>query len=269
MIMRYSFINVSSCSERFCADTQRYLINLNDHMTVKSDEWEYHTDLYDVLAIPKGSIYSVMQDSSIHESSVLSGCIDVYDVFSTRPEPALYPSQHTDLIRKLFYIAVDIQNRNNPGYGTIKTAVAEAIFASIAAIRMESGQVNPAVQRVINDINSCFTDPEYNVTNTINATGYSSAHIRRLFKKETNLSPIEFLNNRRIDYAKELFWKWKRQIPVKEISLMSGFYDMYYFSRLFKKQSGLSPTEYIDRIIAANTADRALVERDPSLLDLY
>ena len=134
---------------------------------------------------------------------------------------------------------------------------------------MESGQVNPAVQRVINDINSCFTDPEYNVTNTINATGYSSAHIRRLFKKETNLSPIEFLNNRRIDYAKELFWKWKRQIPVKEISLMSGFYDMYYFSRLFKKQSGLSPTEYIDRIIAANTADRALVERDPSLLDLY
>ena len=251
MLMKYSFINVSSYSECSCADTQRYLINLSDHITVKSDCWEYQADLYDILAVPKGTVYSI-----IHESSALLGCIDIYDVFSTRPEPALYPSQYTDLIRKLFYIAVDIQNRNNPGYDTIKSAVTDAIFASIASIRMESGQVNPAVQSVINDINSGFTDPEYNVTIAIDATGYSPTHLRRLFKKETNLSPIEFINNRRTDCAKDLMWKWKKQIPIKEIALMSGFYDMYYFSRLFKKHTGLSPTEYIDNIIAGNTAEK-------------
>ena len=61
------------------------------------------------------------------------------------------------------------------------------------------------------------------------------------------MSPVRFVTKMRIDYAKELLAANRRS--VSEIAEMCGFSNAYYFSNVFKKQTGFSPSQYpIDNI---------------------
>jgi transcriptional regulator GlxA family with amidase domain len=74
------------------------------------------------------------------------------------------------------------------------------------------------------------------------AVGVSGSYLNRLFKQELGLSPWDYLNRFRVGQAKELF----RQThgSVKSISGQVGFKDPKYFSRVFRKLTGLSPSEF-------------------------
>ena len=62
------------------------------------------------------------------------------------------------------------------------------------------------------------------------------------FKKIFKMSPVRFVTKMRIDYAKELLVTNRRS--VSEIAEMCGFSNTYYFSNVFKKQTGFSPSQY-------------------------
>ncbi|MNU06934.1 HTH-type transcriptional activator Btr [compost metagenome] len=62
-----------------------------------------------------------------------------------------------------------------------------------------------------------------------------------MFKKYTGISPIDYLIAYRMKEAHRLLTS--TCATVKEISEMVGYTDAYYFSRLFKKQFGLAPTQ--------------------------
>lgn len=57
---------------------------------------------------------------------------------------------------------------------------------------------------------------------------------------------IDYLTNIRIEKAKELLHN--RDISIKNICMEIGLRDPNYFSRIFKKQVGLTPTEYRENI---------------------
>jgi len=64
----------------------------------------------------------------------------------------------------------------------------------------------------------------------------------RNFKKKYGFSIDNYLLNKRINKAKELLRF--SQLSIEEISKECGFYDQNYFSRVFKKVEGESPTKY-------------------------
>lgn len=63
-----------------------------------------------------------------------------------------------------------------------------------------------------------------------------------LFKKHTGMSIIQYVQYQRIEYAKKLIIT--KDYPLTEIAQSSGFQDYYYFSRVFKKQTGMSAKTY-------------------------
>lgn len=65
---------------------------------------------------------------------------------------------------------------------------------------------------------------------------------RILFKRHTGLSPLQYINSRRVSAACTLLMQSRNSIA--EISAQLGFSDPYYFSRFFKKQIGISPKQY-------------------------
>ncbi|NLK27926.1 MAG: response regulator [Clostridiales bacterium] len=75
----------------------------------------------------------------------------------------------------------------------------------------------------------------------------SSYYFSKLFKEETGENFIEYLTNIRIEKAKELLEK--QDISIKKICMETGYSDPNYFSRIFKKQVGLTPTEYRERLL--------------------
>lgn len=73
----------------------------------------------------------------------------------------------------------------------------------------------------------------------------SSYYFSKLFKEETNEGFIEFLTKRRVERAKEMLKDPTKSI--KEVGSDCGYSDPNYFSRIFKKSTGMTPTEYKER----------------------
>lgn len=70
----------------------------------------------------------------------------------------------------------------------------------------------------------------------------SESHFSRLCKEQTGYAPLEYLIHLKMHHACTLLAQ--SQLPVRVISQEVGYADSYYFSRLFKKVIGMSPTEY-------------------------
>ncbi|MCR5684171.1 MAG: response regulator [Lachnospiraceae bacterium] len=74
------------------------------------------------------------------------------------------------------------------------------------------------------------------------AVNVSSYYLSRIFKENTGENFIDYLTRLRIDRAKELLGT--TSYSMKEIGVMSGYSDPNYFSKTFKKNVGVTPTEY-------------------------
>jgi len=70
----------------------------------------------------------------------------------------------------------------------------------------------------------------------------STYYISRMFKKEMGKNFVDYLNELRIEKAKELLKDV--QFKTYEVAEKVGIPDAHYFSRLFKKYVGVTPTEY-------------------------
>lgn len=73
----------------------------------------------------------------------------------------------------------------------------------------------------------------------------SPYYFSKLFKEETGSNFVEYLTNLRMTRAKELLKD--EQCSMKEICAQVGYSDPNYFSRIFKKNFGVTPTEYRER----------------------
>ena len=73
-------------------------------------------------------------------------------------------------------------------------------------------------------------------------TFFSPIYCDSVFKRETGRSIIDYVIDRRIDEAKKLLLEGS--MSLSQVSEAVGFADYNYFSRVFKKRSGYSPTAY-------------------------
>ncbi|MBO5653701.1 MAG: helix-turn-helix transcriptional regulator [Clostridia bacterium] len=78
------------------------------------------------------------------------------------------------------------------------------------------------------------------------AAGVSSQHLIRLFRKHLNSTPVGYINRTKVLHAIDLLRNTK--LSVKEIAYELGFEDPNYFSRLFKREEGMSPGDTRARI---------------------
>lgn len=75
-----------------------------------------------------------------------------------------------------------------------------------------------------------------------NKAGMSVSHFRTLFCRGYGISPIIYLNQIRIQNAKKILQT--QSVSCKEIAYTCGFSDQLYFSRVFRRFCGVSPSEY-------------------------
>jgi AraC-like DNA-binding protein len=70
----------------------------------------------------------------------------------------------------------------------------------------------------------------------------SEYHLSRLFKRETGQTVVGYITERRLRTARELLSEGL--LSVKEVSARSGFGDPSYFSRVFTRREGVSPSDF-------------------------
>lgn len=88
-----------------------------------------------------------------------------------------------------------------------------------------------------------FNDPDLSNEDLAQTANLSTSYFRKLFKDIFQVSPMRYLQILRIDRAKEQLLARGRTIT--ETSELTGFSSPYYFTNVFKKETGISPTEFI------------------------
>ena len=81
------------------------------------------------------------------------------------------------------------------------------------------------------------------VSKIVNISPY---YFSKLFKEETGENFIEYVTAARIRGAKEMLKK--PDVSIKEVCAMSGYSDPNYFSRIFKKYEGVTPSEFRENL---------------------
>jgi ABC-type glycerol-3-phosphate transport system substrate-binding protein/KaiC/GvpD/RAD55 family RecA-like ATPase len=72
--------------------------------------------------------------------------------------------------------------------------------------------------------------------------GVSRSHLIRQFKRGTRMTPLRYLNQARVDKAKELLQY--TTFNVSEVSVQVGFKSIFHFSKVFRQISGRNPSEF-------------------------
>jgi AraC-like DNA-binding protein len=76
--------------------------------------------------------------------------------------------------------------------------------------------------------------------------GVSTSHLTTVFKSYTAMTPHQYFISIKIRKAKELLESGS--LPIKEVAFRLGFDDPYYFSRLFRKKTGIPPSRWLSYV---------------------
>lgn len=106
----------------------------------------------------------------------------------------------------------------------------------------EPGETKDALVRKVEIYLEDFHGERLNVEELAASLHMSYGHLSRLYKRKTGRTLIEEMNRIRLAKACELLLK--PELLVKEVAEQSGFPDIYYFSKAFKKKHGVSPQAY-------------------------
>ncbi|MGA2765210.1 MAG: AraC family transcriptional regulator [Spirochaetia bacterium] len=83
---------------------------------------------------------------------------------------------------------------------------------------------------------------EVNLNGMGETLGVSTSHLNAVFKSYTAMTPYQYFISIKIRKAKELLEAGT--LPIKEVAFRLGFDDQYYFSRLFRKKTGIAPSRW-------------------------
>ncbi len=87
-----------------------------------------------------------------------------------------------------------------------------------------------------------YKNPNFNVKSVADFVKIDRTYLYRLFKAETGMSIIDYINNHRIAKAEVMLMD--KNISIKDVAYSVGFTDQMYFSKVFKKLKGQTPTEF-------------------------
>lgn len=102
-------------------------------------------------------------------------------------------------------------------------------------------KLRPALERIHRD----YYDPRFRISGLAALVGVSERSFSKLFAEVYGCSPKRYLTKLRLRRAKELLAANSGQeYPISEIAKQVGFSDVYHFSNFFRRECGMSPSEY-------------------------
>ncbi len=110
-----------------------------------------------------------------------------------------------------------------------------------ALIDMKSNLYRKDIQRIIDLLETRYAE-KINLDYAASLISMNSAYFSRLFKKECGIGFVEYLNKVRMEKAK-IFLE-QNDCKLLEVADKVGFEDVNYFSKCFKRYTGMAPSEY-------------------------
>lgn len=132
-----------------------------------------------------------------------------------------------------------------PHYEEYLSILLHELFLLISRYTPKENSQSRILQKEMESATHFFNEhfaEEISIENYSEAKHMSTCWFIRNFKRYNGVTPMQYILNLRITNAKTLLKT--TTYPVSEIAVIVGYENPLYFSRLFKKQTGLSPSEF-------------------------
>ncbi len=229
----------------------------------------YHSILYNIdgiykfcfgdreIAAEPNSVLYLPKEICIACETVMKGsavCINFELIREIDARPFLVKCDDTRKIAVLFRNIESEFGKKNTAYKVISD-----FYKIISLVEHESAFVY-AVKSDEEKIKEAIAYIEANYENPKLCTAEVAAHVnltvpvfRNKFTAICGVSPLKYFTVSRVSAAKKLLEE--SDMSIEQIAFNVGFIDRYYFSRFFKKNCGLSPSEYRRKCRHASAKD--------------
>lgn len=159
-----------------------------------------------------------------------------------RSDPVFH--QVAEIVSQAFFTLLKLMELEDRAAVLERQAVILNMLAGLFRARRSAGFMGKsrpnwemAVQHIRRHLNSRLTLPELAALCHL-----SVPHFRRVFRRHTGRSPVEFILSARISRARVLL---VRGASIKQTARETGFADQFYFMRVFKKVTGQTAGQFI------------------------
>lgn len=196
--------------------------------THSPESWEYHKDINYYLKSEQasGQNWSVMADPGL------------------LPFPSTMPISNYERIEELYGNLNRTYHEKEVGYAMELSILCQRLVQEVCREHFFPADRKTNIKRL--DCALEFITRHYaqkiRIEDLCECANLSESNLIKLFKNNLGRTPVEYINQVRINRAKELLLHTDKH--VKEIAWETGFSDEFYFSRVFKKMEGKSPRNF-------------------------
>lgn len=170
--------------------------------------------------------------------------LNLEDTLLTFPQPALIRDDGNGFILAAFEAAYfHYQKRENEPL--LLSAYGNLIAALILSAVRQGDTRSKIITEIENTIIHNYTDSHFELDNYLKSLPFNYDYLRKLFKKELGMTPHQYLSDLRLQGAADLLYSSGTGYSVADIAMLCGFREPLYFSRMFKKKYGVSPSYYV------------------------
>ncbi len=194
------------------------------------------TNKDDVLYMPPNCAYKA---SYIEKNEIL---VIHFETDITSGVENFSVSNH-HILSMMFYKLLDIWNKKEFGYYYDAMSLMCEILKNISSQQKFAlcNEITKSFEEAFNYMEQNYTDSTISIKEIVEKSNMCNTYFNKLFYDRFNTTPIKYLTSRRIMHADKLLSTGK--YSVKEVAEMSGFNDMKYFSRVIRKEYGVSPSK--------------------------
>ena len=196
----------------------------------------------DIIYIPKNSNYEVVFDKGVN-----TYCVNFQLMDEVEFSPFVLHMSDGEEVLKAYQNAEKTWRRAKEGREY-------RVLSELYKILYEMQKLNSLpylpsakwklIEPAVEYIHKHYTMEAINVGKLSELCGISYDYLRKIFEKAYGCSPIKFINGLKIKRAKELLDSGL--YSVGEVTFLAGFSDTSHFSRFFKENVGMAPSEYMN-----------------------
>lgn len=194
----------------------------------------------DLLFLPNGSKYSFTIEKEDYNYIFVN--FDFLENVEIAPEVFKFK---TDRMERIFRQMLKTYTARPPEF---REECMISLYSVYSHIRRESSAKylpsakRESIENAAAHIRENHRSPSATIADAAKKANLSIAHFRRLFTQIYSVCPQEYMLDLRLNTAKNLLSA--SDLSVSEIAYESGFSSPYYFSRIFRIKTGMTPTEY-------------------------
>lgn len=202
----------------------------------------------DLVYIPKGAAYEV---NFSHTDAKTPGCIRIEFLMTENQEECVFSEtienwkeHYPKYIQKKMFDMVKLYQAPVKSVMSIKSLFFGILYDISFAFHKhylsdtEFAAIYDGIHYIENDALQALS-----IAQIADMCHVSESYFRKTFKRYSGYSPTEYRLNRKIERAKELLLT--NEMTVSEVAEELNFKNIYYFSRIFTKKTGIAPKKYV------------------------